>query len=89
MARTSPGGTSAPDCPNRLVGPVSGVMVVGEKDVAAYVAGAIGINSFLVRTRATAVAGHAELLRCERGPVLRAAAGCVPVSINRCDGQQP
>jgi hypothetical protein len=53
-----PGGTAtAPDCPNRLVGPVAGVLVIGRKDVAAYVAGAIGISSFRVSTRVTTVAG--------------------------------
>jgi hypothetical protein len=56
-----PGGTAtAPDCPNRLVGPVAGVLVVGRKDVAAYVAGAIGISEFRVNTRATAVAGYLQ-----------------------------
>jgi len=50
-----PGGTAtAPDCPNRLVGPVAGVLVVARKDVGTYVAGAIGIRSFRVNTRATA-----------------------------------
>ena len=52
-----PGGTAtAPDCPNRLVGPVAGVLVVARKDVGTYIAGAIGIRSFRVNTRATAVA---------------------------------
>lgn len=56
-----PGGTAtAPDCPNRSVGPVAGVLVIGRKDVAAYVAGAIGINSFRVNVRATAVAGYLQ-----------------------------
>lgn len=83
-----PGGTStAPDCPNRLVGPVSGVMVVGEKDVAAYVAGAIGINSFLVRTRATAVAGYMQsYCDASEGRYCALLPVAFPVSINRCDG---
>ena len=56
-----PGGTAtAPDCPNRLVGPVAGVLIIGRKDVAAYVAGAIGITTFRVNTRATAVAGYLQ-----------------------------
>lgn len=56
-----PGGTAtAPDCPNRLVGPVAGVLVIARKDVAAYVAGAIGISSFRVNTRATAVTGYLQ-----------------------------
>ena len=53
-------------------------MVVGEKDVAAYVAGAIGINSFLVRTRATAVAGMQSYCDASEAGTARAAAGCVP-----------
>ena len=60
-AHVLPGGTAtAPDCPNRMVGPVAGVLVIGRKDVDAYVAGAIGINSFRVNTRATAVAGYLQ-----------------------------
>lgn len=56
-----PGGTAtAPDCPNRLVGPVAGILAIGRKDVAAFVAGAIGITSFRVNTRATAVAGYLQ-----------------------------
>lgn len=56
-----PGGTAtAPDCPNRLVGPVAGVLVIARKDVDTYVAGAIGITSFRVNTRASAVAGYLQ-----------------------------
>lgn len=56
-----PGGTAtAPDCPNRLVGPVAGVLIIARKDVATYVAGAIGITSFRVNTRASAVAGYLQ-----------------------------
>ena len=51
---------TAPDCPNRLVGPVAGVLVLGRKDVPAYVAGAIGINEFTISARATAVAGYLQ-----------------------------
>jgi hypothetical protein len=83
-----PGGTAtAPDCPNRLVGPVAGVLVIGRKDVAAYVAGAIGISSFRVSTRATAVAGYlqgycdsTEGRHCAVLPV------AIPVDVVACDG---
>lgn len=83
-----PGGTAtAPDCPNRLVGPVAGVLVIGRKDVAAYVAGAIGINSFRINTRATAVAGYlqgycdsSEGRYCALLPV------AFPVNVMKCDG---
>ena len=84
-----PGGTAtAPDCPNRLVGPVAGVLVIGRKDVAAYVAGAIGIRSFQVNVQATAVAGYlqgycdaTEAGYCALLPV------AVPVDVITCDGQ--
>lgn len=56
-----PGGTATtPDCPSRSVGPVAGVMVLGTKTVQAYVAGAIGMSTFAVTTRATAVAGYLQ-----------------------------
>src|SRR5207244_2533178 len=35
-----------PDCPALAVGPPAGVLTIGRKTVAAYVAGAIGISSF-------------------------------------------
>jgi hypothetical protein len=83
-----PGGTStAPDCPNRLVGPVAGVLVIARKDVQAYVAAAIGIPSFRVNTRATAVAGYlqgycdsSEGRYCALLPV------AFPVNVISCDG---
>src|SRR5207244_6771233 len=61
LTNSLPGGTAtAPDCPNRLVGPVAGVLVVARKDIGTYVAGAIGIRTFRVNTRATAVAGYLQ-----------------------------
>jgi Putative Flp pilus-assembly TadE/G-like len=83
-----PGGTAtAPDCPNRLVGPVAGVLVIARKDVGAYVAGAIGIHSFRVNTRATAVAGYlqgycdaTEAHYCALLPI------ALPVNMITCDG---
>ena len=56
-----PGGTAtAPDCPNRLVGPVAGVLVIADKQVGTYVARAIGIKTIQVTTRATAVTGYLQ-----------------------------
>jgi hypothetical protein len=56
-----PGGDSTnPDCPNEVVGPVAGVMVIAEKVVGSFVARAINIRSFTVTTRATAVAGYLQ-----------------------------
>jgi hypothetical protein len=83
-----PGGSAtAPDCPNRLVGPVAGVLVIGRKDVAAYVAGAIGFSQFRINTRATAVAGYlqgycdsSEGHHCAVLPV------AIPVNAVTCNG---
>ena len=56
-----PGGSATtPDCPSRTVGPVAGVVVLGAKNVPAFVAGALGIKSFDVTTRATAVTGYLQ-----------------------------
>ena len=83
-----PGGTAtAPDCPNRLVGPVAGVMVIGRKQVAAYVAGAIGIRSFEVRTRATAVAGYLQgFCDATEGNYCALLPIAFPVDVISCDG---
>ena len=83
-----PGGTAtAPDCPNRLVGPVAGVMVIGQKQVGAYVAGAIGINSFEIRTRATAVAGYLQgYCDASEGNYCALLPVAFPTSIIQCNG---
>jgi hypothetical protein len=83
-----PGGTAtAPDCPNRLVGPVAGVLVIGRKDVPAFVASAVGITDFVINTRATAVAGYlqgycdaTEAGYCALLPI------AFPVNALECDG---
>jgi hypothetical protein len=83
-----PGGTAtAPDCPNRLVGPVAGVLVIGRKDVDAYVAGAIGIRQFRVNTRATAVAGYLQgYCDATEGKYCALLPVAFPVNIMTCDG---
>jgi len=84
-----PGGTAtAPDCPNRLVGPVAGVLVVARKDVGTYVAGAIGIRSFRVNTRATAVAGYLQgYCDATEGHYCALIPLAMPVNAISCDGQ--
>ena len=83
-----PGGTATtPDCPSRTVGPVAGVMVLGEKTVAAYVAGAIGISSFTVTTRATAVAGYLQgVCGSSQGSWCAVLPIAIPVQTVTCDG---
>jgi hypothetical protein len=83
-----PAGTAtAPDCPNRLVGPVAGVLVLGSKDVDTYVAGAIGIPYFHVTTRATAVAGYLQSY-CDatEGNYCALLPVAFPTSIISCNG---
>jgi hypothetical protein len=83
-----PGGTAtAPDCPNRLVGPVAGVLVLARKDVGAYVAGAVGINEFHITTRATAVAGYLQgYCDATEGKYCALLPVAFPVNIIECDG---
>lgn len=83
-----PGGTAtAPDCPNRLVGPVAGVLVIGRKDVPAYVAGAIGMSTFRVSTRATAVAGYLQgYCDASEGRYCGLLPVAFPVNVISCDG---
>jgi hypothetical protein len=80
--------TTTPDCPTRSPGPPAGVLVLGTKDVPAYVAGAIGMRTFGVRQRATAVAGYlqgycdaTEDELCSLLPIT------IPVNAVTCDGQ--
>jgi len=84
-----PGGTATtPDCPSGTVGPVAGVMVVGEKSVGAYVARAIGMPSFTVTTRATAVAGYLQsYCAADQGEWCAVLPVTIPVNQVTCDGQ--
>ena len=84
-----PGGTATtPDCPSRTVGPVAGVMVIGEKNVGAYVARAIGVPSFTVTTRATAVAGYLQgYCAADQGEWCAVLPVTIPVNEVTCDGQ--
>ncbi|MEO8273127.1 MAG: hypothetical protein ABI620_03595 [Chloroflexota bacterium] len=84
-----PGGTAtAPDCPNRSVGPVAGVLVIGRKDVDTYIAGAIGIRQFRVSTRATAVAGYLQgYCDSSEGKYCAILPVTIPTSVISCDSQ--
>ena len=84
-----PGGSATtPDCPSRTVGPVAGVLVIGQKTVGAYVARAIGIPSFNVSTRATAVAGYLQgYCGSSQGSYCAVLPVAIPVNVVTCDGQ--
>lgn len=83
-----PGGAATtPDCPSRTVGPVAGVMVIGQKVVGAYVARAIGVPSFDVTTRATAVAGYLQgYCGADQGQWCAVLPVTIPVNQVTCDG---
>ena len=82
------GTATTPDCPSRTVGPVAGVMVIGEKIVGAYVARAVGIPSFTVTTRATAVAGYLQgYCAADQGEWCAVLPVTIPVNQVTCDGQ--
>ena len=89
LTNALPGGTAtAPDCPNRLVGPVAGVLVIARKDVGTYVAGAIGIRTFRVNTRATAVAGYLQgFCDATEGHYCALLPLAMPVDAISCDAQ--
>ncbi len=84
-----PGGSPVtPDCPSLKVGPVAGVLVLGHKDVGAFVAGAIGVNSFAVTTRATAVVGYLQgYCAASQSSACAVLPITIPVNAVICDGQ--
>jgi hypothetical protein len=83
-----PGGNATtPDCPSLTVGPVAGVLVISQKNVAAYVARAIGIPTFTVTTRATAVSGYLQgVCGSTQGDYCAVFPIAIPVTTLGCDG---
>jgi hypothetical protein len=83
-----PGGNATtPDCPSLTVGPVAGVMILSQKNVPAYVARAIGIPTFNVTTRATAVTGYLQgYCGSTQGDYCAVFPLAIPVNTLGCDG---
>ncbi|HEX5241320.1 MAG TPA: hypothetical protein VFW20_10015 [Candidatus Limnocylindrales bacterium] len=80
-------GNTTPDCPNHVVGPVAGVMVLGQKVVPSYVARAINIPSFTVSTRSTAVAGYLQgYCDSSQGHYCALLPVAIPVDVMSCNG---
>jgi hypothetical protein len=80
-------GATTPDCPNHVVGPVAGVVVVGQKVVPSYVARAINIPTFTVTTRATAVAGYLQgYCDASQGHYCDLLPLTIPVNVITCNG---
>ena len=83
-----PGGNATtPDCPSLTVGPVAGVLVVGEINVATYVARSIGIPTIKVNTNATSVAGYLQgFCAASEGEWCAVLPVAIPVNAVTCDG---
>jgi hypothetical protein len=80
-------GATTPDCPNHIVGPVAGVLVLGEKVFNSFVARAINIPSFTVATRSTAVAGYLQgYCDASQGHYCALLPVAIPVNVMSCDG---
>ena len=80
-------GATTPDCPNHIVGPVAGVLVLGEKVVPSFVARAINIASFTVTTRAAAVAGYLQgYCDASQGKYCALLPIAIPVNAMGCNG---
>jgi hypothetical protein len=78
-------GTTA-NCSTGDYGPVAGVLVFGHRDVKAFVAGIIGINSFAVDTQATAVSAYGACAASQGCGFIPIA---IPSSITTCNGGTP
>ena len=83
-----PGGSATtPDCPALTVGPVAGVLVLGERNVGTFVARAINISTINVTTRATAVAGYLQsYCGASQGEWCSVLPVTIPVNSVTCDG---
>ena len=80
-------GATTPDCPNRVVGPVAGVMAFGQTIVHSYVARAIKIDTFTVTVQATAVAGYLQgYCSATQGQYCGILPLTIPVDVMTCNG---
>jgi hypothetical protein len=79
--------STTPDCPSHVVGPAAGVMVLGQKVIPTYLAGAIGLNAITVSKQATAAAGYLqESCTADTGDACALLPVTIPVDIVSCDG---
>jgi hypothetical protein len=78
---------STPDCPSGTVGPIAGVIVLGQRDVQTYFSSIFGLNTIPIGSQATAATGFLQEScaaatdeACEVIPV------AIPVKQVTCDG---
>jgi Putative Tad-like Flp pilus-assembly len=83
-----PGGSATtPDCPALVVGPPAGVLVVGQKQVATYLAGVIGMKTITIDAQATAVSGYLQgFCDASQGEACAVLPVTVPVDVVTCSG---
>jgi hypothetical protein len=91
LSHVLPGGSATtPDCPSLQVGPVAGVLIIGQKVFPTFVARAINIKTFTVTTRATAVAGYLQgYCDASQGNACAILPVAIPVNSLACDGSNP
>jgi len=78
---------TTPDCPNAVVGPPAGVLVLGAKNLRTYLAGVVGLNSIGIGTRATAVTGYLQgVCTASQGNYCAVLPIAIPVDVLTCDG---
>jgi hypothetical protein len=83
------GSATTPDCPSLTVGPVAGVLVIGQKVFPTFVARAINIPTMTVTTRATAVAGYLQgYCDSSQGNACAILPVAIPVNVLDCNGNQ-
>jgi hypothetical protein len=77
--------TTTPNCPSHIVGPATGVIVLGHKDARTYIVSIAGINTWSVNTQSTAAAGYLqESCAASQGCAVLPIA--IPVNVLSCNG---
>ena len=80
--------STTPTCPSRVSGPPAGVLVLGQQDLATYLASIVGIRRMTVVTQSTAVTGYLQgFCDSSQGEACAVLPIAVPVNTVTCDGQ--
>ena len=79
---------STPDCPSGTVGPIAGVIVLGQRDVATYFSGIFGLYSIPIGSQATAATGFLqESCAAATDEACAVIPVAIPVKQVQCDGR--
>ena len=78
---------STPDCPSGTVGPIAGVIVLGQRDVPTYFSGIFGLHSIPIGSQATAATGFLqESCAAATDEACAVIPVAIPVKQVTCDG---